>query len=293
MVEPFQPDICTQHDLTAAHEKAARFLGLACTGPPVFGTSGTTVGRPAENVWLRVSRSSRLRAPRAAGQGTLGAEQLVPAAVPRPRLHDTLDWTETGSFYQADVFDLVGPAVSSTPDLHEDPGLSNDWWAGLRSALAGIGEAPSTKITIRQTWVEEVFPKYLGIPAPTEIERTPGHGDLQWANLTARPLKILDWERWGLVPVGYDPAVLWVSSLLVPAVAHRVREEFAGVLESPAGRVGQLVALAEMFQAVDRGYYPELAPLLADRARELTGVTAPRARGAGATDSTQIDGGTR
>ncbi|MEU4113334.1 hypothetical protein AB0F71_02385 [Kitasatospora sp. NPDC028055] len=191
------------------------------------------------------------------------------------------------------MFDLAGPAVSSTPDLHEDPGLGADWWAGLRSALADIGAAPSTKITLRQSWVEEAFPKYLGIPAPVEIERIAGHGDLQWANLTARPLKILDWERWGLVPVGYDPAVLWVSSLLVPAVAHRIREEFADVLGSPAGRVGQLVALAEMLQAVHRGYYPELAPLLDDRARELTGVTPPPAPVAGATDSTQIDGGTR
>ncbi|KOV12357.1 hypothetical protein ADK60_32155 [Streptomyces sp. XY431] len=268
----FQPDDDTRHDLTAAHTKAAGFLGLVCTGPQVFGTSGATVGRQAEDVWLRVSRSSRRRAPRPTGQGALGAEQLVPATVPRPRLHDTLDWTEASWFYQADVFDLVGPAVSSTPDLRSDPGLDDGWWTVLRNALAGIAEAPTAKITLRQTWIEEVFPKYLGIPAPAEVERIAGHGDLQWANLTAEPLEILDWERWGLVPVGYDPAVLWVSSLLVPGVANRVRSEFAEILETPAGRIGQLIALAEMLQAVDRGYYPELAPLLADQAQELTGV---------------------
>nr|BFD94023.1 hypothetical protein KitaXyl93_53830 [Kitasatospora sp. Xyl93] len=273
---PFQPDDDTRHSLTAAHQKAAAFLGLVCTEPPVFGTSGTTVGRRAEGIWLRVSRSSRHRAPRPTGQGALGAEQLIPASVPRPRLHDTVDWTEAGWFYQADVFDLVGPAVSSTPDLRDDPGLDDGWWTALKDALAGIAEAPSAKITLRQTWVEEVFPKYLGIPAPAEVERTTGHGDLQWANLTTGPLKILDWERWGLVPVGYDPAVLWVSSLLVPEVADRIRAEFADILDTPAGRVGQLIALAEMLQAVDRGYYPELAPLLADQARELTGVTPPQ-----------------
>ncbi|MFJ9841750.1 hypothetical protein ACIRYZ_15015 [Kitasatospora sp. NPDC101155] len=278
---PFQPDGDTRHSLTAAHQKAAAFLGLVCAEPPVFGTSGTTVGRRAENTWLRVSRSSCHRAPRPTGQGALGAEQLVPASVPRPRLHDTVDWTEAGWFYQADVFDLVGPAVSSTPDLRDDPGLDDSWWTGLRNAVAGIAEAPSTKITLRQTWVEEVFPKYLGIPAPAEIDRTTGHGDLQWANLTAAPLKILDWERWGLVPVGYDPAVLWVSSLLVPEVADRIRAEFADILDTPAGRVGQLIALAEMLQAVDRGYYPELAPLLAEQARELTGVTPPQGTNTG------------
>ncbi|MCX4752505.1 hypothetical protein [Kitasatospora purpeofusca] len=277
----FQPDDDTRHNLTAAHQKAAGFLGLVCTGPLVFGTSGTTVGRRAGDVWLRVSRGSRRRAPRPTGQGALGAEQFLPASVPRPRLHETVDWTAAGWFYQADVFDLVGPAISSTPDLRGDPGLDDSWWTGLRNALAAIAEAPGTKITLRQAWVEEVFPKYLGIPAPADVERTTGHGDLQWANLTARPLKILDWERWGLVPVGYDPAVLWVSSLLVPPVADRTRTEFADILDTPAGRVGQLIAIAEMLQAVDRGYYPELAPLLADQARELTGVTPPQGTDAG------------
>ncbi|MFJ1795336.1 hypothetical protein [Kitasatospora griseola] len=188
-----------------------------------------------------------------------------------------MDWTEASWFYQADVFDLVGPAVSSTPDLRGDPGLDDCWWTGIRSALAGVAEAPGAKITLRQAWVEEVFPKYLGVPAPAEIKRVAGHGDLQWANLTAWPLKILDWERWGLVPVGYDPAVLWVNSLLVPAVADRVRMEFSEVLETPAGRVGQLIALAEMLQAVDRGHYSELAPRLLSCARELTGVSPPAA----------------
>ncbi len=75
----------------------------------------------------------------------------------------------------------------------------------------------------------------------------------------------------------YDPALLWVSSLLVPDVAARVRSEFAAVLDTPAGRVGELIAIAEMLQAVSRGWYPELAPLLADRAAELTGVRPPMA----------------
>ncbi|MEU9074364.1 hypothetical protein AB0D22_06740 [Kitasatospora sp. NPDC048538] len=266
----------TRHRLENAHAKAADFLGLAFSGPSVFGTSGSTVGRRAEGLWLRISCHSRRRAPRPSGQGPLGAQQLIPESVPFPRLHDTVDWTEDGHFYQADLFDFTGPVVSLTPDLREDPDLEDDWWNGLKSALDGIATAPGTKITLRPAWIEEVFPKYLGIPAPTEVERVTGHGDLQWANLTAPQLMILDWERWGLVPVGYDPAVLWVSSLLVPEVAERVRAVFSDVLDTPAGRIGELVALAEMLQAVARGYYPEIAPLLAHEARELTGVTPPQ-----------------
>ncbi|MCC9309331.1 hypothetical protein LN042_19970 [Kitasatospora sp. RB6PN24] len=130
------------------------------------------------------------------------------------------------------------------------------------------------RITVRDGWFEKAFPQFLGIPAPEEIERVTGHGDLHWGNLTA-PLVILDWERWGLVPVGYDPGILYVNSLLVPEVAARIRTEFADVLDTPAGRIGELAALAEMLQAVARGYYPELAHMLVARAAELTGVQPP------------------
>jgi hypothetical protein len=97
---------------------------------------------------------------------------------------------------------------------------------------------------------------------------------LHWGNLTA-PLVFLDWERWGLLPFGYDAGNLYVNSLLVPQVAERIRAEFSHVLDTPAGRIGELVALTEMLQAVRRGYHPELASLLAARATELTGVQPP------------------
>jgi hypothetical protein len=59
------------------------------------------------------------------------------------------------------------------------------------------------------------FPQFFGIPAPTRVERVTGHGDLHWGNLTTMPLTLLDWERWGLVPFGYDAGLLHASSLLV------------------------------------------------------------------------------
>ncbi|MFI2074010.1 hypothetical protein [Streptomyces triculaminicus] len=107
------------------------------------------------------------------------------------------------------------------------------------------------------------------------MERVTGHGDLHWGNLTAAPLCLLDWERWGLVPFGYDAGLLHASSLLVPDVAARIRKEFAAVLDTPAGRIGELAALAEMLQAVARGWYPDLAPRLVARAEALTGVHPP------------------
>ncbi|MGW0365678.1 hypothetical protein [Streptomyces sp. NPDC002990] len=131
------------------------------------------------------------------------------------------------------------------------------------------------KATVRDAWIERAFPQFLGISAPAKVERVTGHGDLHWGNLTAMPLTLLDWERWGLVPFGYDVGLLHANSLLVPDVAHRIRLEFAAVLDTPAGRVGKLAALAEMLQAVARGWYPDLAPLLLARAESLTRVRPP------------------
>jgi hypothetical protein len=113
------------------------------------------------------------------------------------------------------------------------------------------------KETVRDTWIQRAFPQFLGIPAPSGVERVTGHGDLHWGNVTGPPLTFLDRKRWGRVPVGYDPGLLHAYSLLVPAVAERIRADFQQVLTTPAGRIGELAALAELLQAVARGYYPD------------------------------------
>ncbi|GAB3172523.1 hypothetical protein [Streptomyces incanus] len=77
------------------------------------------------------------------------------------------------------------------------------------------------------------------------------------------------------MPFGFDAGLLHADSLLVPDVVGRLREEFAAVLDTPAGRIGGLAALAEMLQAVARGWYPDLAPRLVARAEALTGVRQP------------------
>ncbi|GGZ49703.1 hypothetical protein GCM10010387_49970 [Streptomyces inusitatus] len=68
---------------------------------------------------------------------------------------------------------------------------------------------------------------------------------MHWANVTAAPLRVHDWENWGRLPVGYDIGLLHAYSLAVPSVAARIREEFADVLDTPTGRAGELIALAQ------------------------------------------------
>ncbi|GAA2255067.1 hypothetical protein GCM10010430_43540 [Kitasatospora cystarginea] len=270
-------DEATRVRMEAAHATAAALLGLTCTGAPVWGFLGCTIGQRAGDRWLRVASTTSANAARPAGEGIAGAAALLSDDIPRPRLHDVLDWPEEAHAYQADVVDYVPhPVVSpGRPDLARDPDLPDDWWNALRTALSWQGHADGARSTVRDSWIERAFPQFLGVPAPTAIERVTGHGDLHWGNLTGPPLMILDWERWGLVPVGFDPGLFHANSLLLPDIAARIRSEFAPVLDTPAGRIGELAALAEMLQAVARGWYPELAPLLADRARELTGVEPP------------------
>lgn len=145
--------------------------------------------------------------------------------------------------------------------------------AGVRCACQG----PGGRTTVPDRWAAAAFPHFPGIPAPESIERTTGHGDLQGANLTGHPLVILDWERWGRVPAGFDAGTLHAASFGVPVIAEKVRDVFSDVLGTDAGRVGELCALAEMLQAVARGFYPHLADALADRAEELTGTRPPQA----------------
>ncbi|WP_240509911.1 hypothetical protein [Streptomyces malaysiense] len=123
--------------------------------------------------------------------------------------------------------------------------------------------------------MEKNLTRFLGIPAFQVSAWTTGHGDLHWANLTGPPLVILDWESWGLVPVGFDAGLLHAYSLTRPATAARIRHEFAHVLNTPSGRTGELVALAQLLQVAGRGGHPTLAPHLARRAEHLTGTPVP------------------
>ncbi|MFY4719102.1 hypothetical protein [Streptomyces sp. LaBMicrA B280] len=271
-------DETTRARMEDALALAAVRLSTTPTGVPVWGWLGRTIGsRTADGHWLRVHCGEAAKTPTTRNEGIALAEERVSDKVPRPHLHDLYRWDGGEYIFEAELIDYIAHPVISpeTPDLTADPRLPDSWWATLRESLDALSTAEPPRETIRQSWADRVFPEFLGITAPAITERVTGHADLQWANLTHAPLVILDWERWGAVPVGYDPAMLYVNSLRVPAVAERIRAEFTHVLDTPAGRIGEQVALAEMLQAVGRGWYVELAPLLRRRAEYLTGIRPP------------------
>jgi transcriptional regulator with XRE-family HTH domain len=78
------------------------------------------------------------------------------------------------------------------------------------------------------------------------------HLDLSWENVTARRFRIIDMEHWGVAVTGYGAAYLYLTALVVPAVAAQVHEALADVLESPSGRYAQLVAAALILRNLTR-----------------------------------------
>jgi hypothetical protein len=59
-------------------------------------------------------------------------------------------------------------------------------------------------------------------------------------------------EHWCTAVTGYGAAYLYLTALEVPAVAARVYEALADVLDTPSGRYAQLVAAALIIRNLTR-----------------------------------------
>ncbi|MFD3997477.1 hypothetical protein [Streptomyces sp. NPDC058583] len=270
-----------------AHVAAAQLLAVRPEGAEVWGWQGRSLGRRAGDRWLRVVSASKEKRGGRLWEGTALAATHLPPAVPRPRLHDVLDWTAGEHGYRGELTEYISlpTAAIGTPALDRDIVLPDAWWAELRTALETLASVPTDRESVRQRWIDNNFRRYLGVDPVQIREYTTGHADLHWANLTQPMLVILDWESWGRLPVGYDLGLLHAYSLTSPTTAARIRREFTHIFETPAGRTGELVALGQLLQACGRGVHPHLAPLVAQRAELLTGNPVPALAPAHAADA--------
>ena len=98
---------------------------------------------------------------------------------------------------------------------------------------------------------------------------TTAHGDLNWTNLTAPSVGILDWESFGTAPAGYDAATLYCLSLLAPDTAKKVHDAFPDILDSPDGIRSQLHVIGHYLKRVEYGDFTDLADSLHQHARIL------------------------
>lgn len=253
-------------------EAAARHFGLTVTGAPVFGWRLRSIGARAEGSqgvrWLRVVSQEPEWAQGEHWTGTLDANAIT--GVPKPRVLDVHEWRE-GRIQRAEVMTLMpGAPCSPTDALQSDPDLTAEWWSQLRRSTDVLAAAGTERRNADQAKVSQRITERFGDNVDTTVaEWETVHGDLHWSNLLGPDFALLDWELWGRGPAGTDAATLLCYSLLVPAVADRVRALFADKLDSTPGRVAQMFVVARLLRRADGGDHPELREPLERHSAQL------------------------
>ncbi|MEV7783286.1 hypothetical protein [Kitasatospora sp. NPDC088351] len=284
-----EPDPDIAERMRGMHATAAAVLDATPIGSrEAWGWRGRTLSRPVATAsgegWLRLVSAPADKAGGKLWEGPQEAERLMPPAVPRPHLRGRHTWTNGEHGYLAELYDRVTvPTITAhEPTLRKAPDLDDTWWDALSTALDAIVTVPSERVAVRQEYLDRAMPQYLGMEIDTKAPAwTTAHGDLHWANLTGPTLTILDWEGWGIAPAGYDAALLYSYSLLVPTTAAEARRRLGHILDTAAGRFAELVVITELLQTTTRGDNLDLEKPLRRRLSEITSAQ-PAVRGAGA-----------
>jgi hypothetical protein len=188
------------------------------------------------------------------------AEAAAISGVSKPALLHRIEWQADAPEpvpVSAEVLTLVtDPLASKERFLRTAPNLPAGWFGDLCASLAALRAHP----TERQFPVHDAQ-EYGYLLSATYRRPVPAgcvpafgteHIDLNWQNITAPRFCILDMEHWCSAVTGYGAAYLYLTALEVPAVADRVYEVLAGVLDTPTGRYAQLVAAALILRNLTR-----------------------------------------
>nr|WSX78339.1 hypothetical protein OH826_33555 [Streptomyces sp. NBC_00899] len=228
-----------------------------------------TIGaRTDRGTWVRIERRAFGRI---GAQGWNGAEcAALLEGVAQPAWCAAVSWRDADDavMWRADESELL-PGEPTKPGgvLTQDPGLTDEWWAGLNASLDALAGAHTTRVatpdtvTIPQAHVDEVIRAAFPSVLDTAVERwVPAHADLNWANVTSPEFCLFDWEDWGMAPRGLDSASLWAQSLGVPVLADRVRRERGDDLDSRDGKVMALFVCAKIAGPYAHPEDPRLEP---------------------------------
>jgi hypothetical protein len=173
-----------------------------------------------------------------------------------PKILRETEWQGDGVSWHAFQFTRApSPSIQSTPWISAPmPDLGDRWIADLSRALAAVSAAPLSRWVIHPGLVARVIAQRFGRKAPYDIDEwRSAHGDLNWGNLTAPELSLLDWEQWGAAPRGFDAATLLSLSIGEAALYRRLERAFAGELATPSGKVARLFTLARRLNRIEAG----------------------------------------
>jgi hypothetical protein len=257
---PVRIDDFEKWQASLLEESARRLDAVLAPGGRVYrwGFAGSPVTFRGQRAWLRVSPFLEHEMSRKAWRGT--AEAAVISGVSKPALLHRIEWQADAPEpvpVSAEVLTLVTDLLASKERfLRTAPDLPASWFGDLYASLAALRAHP----TERQFPVHDAE-EYGYLLSATYRRPVPDgcipafgteHIDLNWENITAPHFCILDMEHWCVAVTGYGAAYLYLTALEVPAVADRVYEALANVLDTPSGRYAQLVAAALILRNLTR-----------------------------------------
>ncbi|MDX3224529.1 aminoglycoside phosphotransferase [Streptomyces sp. ME19-01-6] len=234
--------------------------------------NGTAGFRTDEATWVRIAWRRTAVIDSQAWTGYEAAAAIE--GVPRPEWSAAAVWTDhaRGVVWRADEMTLVEDgALSATGDITTDPGLPEQWWADLQTALTNLAAHSTDRVSMGQTHLTRRIHEVYGNEIDTTITNWAcAHGDLGYANLCGPDLSIIDWESWGMGPAGWDAACLWSASLAVPTLAERVQAMFSDILSTRSGKLSRLLLCANVERAFRRtGKKAPLTDTMAELATSL------------------------
>lgn len=223
--------------------------------------------RTDRDTWVRIERRLLDKIPDQGWNGTECAARLE--GIAQPVWRGCVVWRDKYEpvMWRADETELLPGAPVGSAVLSEAPELADKWWGALNASLDALAAQNTRRIatpdtvTITQALVTESIRCAFPGDFDSIVERwVPAHADLNWANVTAPVFSLFDWEDWGSAPQGLDSASLWASSLAVPALADRVRQERRSDFESRDGKLMTLFVCSKILGPDAHPEDPRLEP---------------------------------
>ncbi|MEU9596334.1 hypothetical protein AB0E06_05850 [Streptomyces sp. NPDC048109] len=255
------------HPVDEVLDRVAHSLQVRLLPDTVVRKRRSVGARTNRNTWVRIERRLLDKIPDQGWNGTESAARLE--GVMQPAWHGCVVWRDAGApvMWRADETSLLPAAPVGGAVLSDAPELPDGWWKALNASLDALAAqttartaTPDTE-TITQALVTETVQALAPEVVDTTVRHwTPAHADLNWANMTAPVFSLFDWEDWGNAPRGLDAASLWASSLAVPALAERVRQERRHDFESRDGKLMTLFACSKILGPHAHPQDPRLEP---------------------------------
>ena len=254
---------------------------------------GSTIVRKRRSIGARTRRDTWVRIEarpldKAADQGQINNgihASILLSGIAKPRWFQAVEWHDesTEMLWRADECELVtGPDAQPIGYPMTEPELGAGWWSTLNSSLDSLARQHVTRLAtpdtepITQALVTEAIERAF----PGQVDTTivgepwvPAHADLNWSNLTAPECWILDWEDLGLAPRGLDAATLWMTSIMVPALAEKVYRQRRADLELRSGKLMALFYCAKELNEPQFATTPAYEPTAQQAARLVDDLT--------------------